>query len=269
MDQTGHEPRSEEQGHERRESKAHLTAVPNLADSVRRARVEAAEQAQVLADLRNGEIARLEMLAEAIRPVLAQVPEEVDLFDVGVAAGQRPRLFVDMIGFVEMARDRRTYRFLQDTRHGRLTLLESERIEQVTQAVADYVARRLLEREKALAADMTVEEAARRLLAPKPAASAAASAAAPAAVETTPAEGQNEAAARLPAATPFALTGAATAAPALRPPALSPPPIAPERRGAAETALLFVIQFLGAAALTLLVAAACWQLWRMFVAVDG
>ncbi|MBL8587384.1 MAG: hypothetical protein JNK46_02545, partial [Methylobacteriaceae bacterium] len=124
-----------------------LAPVPNLAEAMRRARLESAEQGQVAADLRNGEIARLDMLREALRPVLAQVPDEVDLFDVGVTAGQRPRLFIDMIGFVEMARDRRTYRFLQDTRHGRLTIAESERIDVMTQAAADYVARRLIERE--------------------------------------------------------------------------------------------------------------------------
>jgi hypothetical protein len=129
-----------------------------LAAAIRRARIEEAERSDVLTVLRGVEIARLEMLYEATRPVLEQVPEHVDLFDAGLAPGERPRLYIDMIGFVEMARDRRTYRFLQDTRHGRITIAESDDLETMTDAVAGYVARRLVEREKALAADKTIEE---------------------------------------------------------------------------------------------------------------
>ena len=77
---------------------------------------------------------------------------ETDLFDAGLVKGANPRLFVDMIAFVDMGRDRRLYRFHQDTRHGRTNLAESERIEVIVEAVTAYVARRLVEREKALAA---------------------------------------------------------------------------------------------------------------------
>jgi hypothetical protein len=140
----------------------HLRSVPpSLTAAIRRARIEGAEQNQAVAELREAEVGRLQLLEEAIRPVIAQAPEGVDLFDVGLAYGERPRLFIDMIGFVEMAHDRRTYRFVQDTRHGRVVLAESERMEPIVDAVTDYIARRLIEREKALAADGTLEQAAR------------------------------------------------------------------------------------------------------------
>ena len=138
---------------------------PSLASAMRRARIEEAERSDALAEVRGAELARLEMLHDAIRPVLAQVPDHIDLFDAGIVPGDRPRLFVDMIGFVEMGGDRRTYRFLQDTRHGRVVVAESDRLDAMAEAVAAYVARRLVEREKALAADTTVEDAARRYLA--------------------------------------------------------------------------------------------------------
>jgi hypothetical protein len=132
----------------------HLKPVPpSLKAAVRRARVDSAEQSNAVADLRETEIARLEMLEEAIRPVLVQVPEEVDIFDPGISYGERPRLFIDMIGFVEMAHDKRVYRFQQDTRHGRALIAESERVERMVEAIADYIARRLVERERALASD--------------------------------------------------------------------------------------------------------------------
>jgi hypothetical protein len=127
--------------------------MASLATALRRARIENAEHSAALADLRAAEIVRLEILADALTPVLAQVPKDCDIFDVAVSPGERPRLFIDQIGFVEMGRDRRTYRFLQDTRHGRLTLRESPDIDDMVESIVDYIAHRLIEREKALAVD--------------------------------------------------------------------------------------------------------------------
>ena len=58
-----------------------------------------------------------------------------------------------MIAFVDMAHDKRAYRFFQDTRYGRVLIAESQSADAIAAAVADYVARRLVERERALAAD--------------------------------------------------------------------------------------------------------------------
>ena len=76
---------------------------------------------------------------------------------------ERPRLFIDQIGFVEMDRDRRTYRFLQDTRHGRVTLRESDSVDELVEAITSYIAHRLIEREKALAVDYASGGAAQAL----------------------------------------------------------------------------------------------------------
>mgnify|MGYP007004375183 CR=1 FL=1 len=126
-----------------------------LKAAVRRARVEQAERSEVVAELRGAEIARLEMLFEAFKPILAQAPAELELFDAGITQGERPRLFIDMIAFVEMAHDRRVFSFIQETRHGRVALAQSERMEPIVDAMTDYVARRLVERQLALAADRT------------------------------------------------------------------------------------------------------------------
>ncbi len=126
---------------------------PNLRSAMRRARSEAAEQHEAFADLRQAEIARLEMLEDAIRPIVDQAPDDVELFDLGVTQGDRPRLFLDMISFVDLAHDRRTFRFFQDTRHGRVLIAESDSPDRIVAAVTNYVARRLVEREQALASD--------------------------------------------------------------------------------------------------------------------
>lgn len=134
-------------------------APPSLLAAIRRARVESAEQSEAVAELRQAEIARLELLLEAIRPVLDQAPEGVELFDPGIAFGERPRLFLDMISFIDLGHDRRTYRFFQDTRHGRVLIAESPLIERIVAAMTNYVARRLVEREQALASDWRSREA--------------------------------------------------------------------------------------------------------------
>lgn len=127
--------------------------VASLAAALRRARIENAEHSSALADVRGAEIARLEILREALEPVLVQIPKDCDIFDVAVSPGERPRLFIDQIGFIEMGDDKRSYRFLQDTRHGRITIGESDKIDNVVEAVTTYIAHRLIEREKALAVD--------------------------------------------------------------------------------------------------------------------
>jgi hypothetical protein len=127
--------------------------VADLKNAVRRARVENAERSDVIGELRGAEIARLEVLKDELAPVLAQVPHDCDLFDAALVPSEHPRLFIDMIGFVEMGRDRRLYRFLQDTRHGRITLCETEQLDRIVEAVTNYIAQRLIERERALAAD--------------------------------------------------------------------------------------------------------------------
>jgi hypothetical protein len=145
------------------QDKPHLeAAAPSLVRAIRRARIEDAEHSEVMAELRGAEIARLQMLQEALGPVLAQLPADLDLFDTGLVVGDRPRLFVDMLAFVEMGRDRRTYRFLQDTRHGRTELAQSERVDMILEAIAAYMARRLIEREKALASDGSTGQGHRR-----------------------------------------------------------------------------------------------------------
>jgi hypothetical protein len=117
------------------------------------ARIEAAERTSVVVDLRDAELARLELLNESLDPLFDEIPSEVDLFDRGVSRGDTPRLWIDAVAHVAMGRDKRMYRFLHDTRVGRRVLAESHEIGELVKAVTDYVARRLIERERALHED--------------------------------------------------------------------------------------------------------------------
>jgi hypothetical protein len=125
----------------------------DLTAAVRDARIEAAERSGVVVDLRDADVARLELLNEALDPTFAEIPKNVELFDRGISKGDTPRLWVDVIAHIEMGRDKRQYRFVQDTRYGRAVLAESYEIAEMKSAVTRYVARRLVERERALSDD--------------------------------------------------------------------------------------------------------------------
>ena len=146
-----------------------------LRDALRRARIEAADRSAVVVDLRDAEVARLEILNEALDQLFSEIPANVDLFDRGISRGDTPRLWIDVVAHVVMGRDKRIYRFVQDTRFGRVVLAESHDVKAIVSAVTDYVARRIIEREHALvttslpAAPVAVSVAAAAPAAPKPA----------------------------------------------------------------------------------------------------
>jgi len=126
-----------------------------LRDALRRARIEAADRTGVVVDLRDAEVARLEILNDALDPLFAQIPDTIDLFDRGISQGETPRLWIDVVAHVVMGRDKRIYRFVQDTRFGRIVLAESHDVPVIVSAVTDYVARRMVERERAMVATPT------------------------------------------------------------------------------------------------------------------
>jgi hypothetical protein len=123
-----------------------------LRDALRQARIEAADRTGVVVDLRDAEVARLEILNEALDSLFGQIPDQVDLFDRGISQGENPRLWIDVVAHVAMGRDKRIYRFVQDTRFGRIVIAESHEVAAMVDAITDYVARRMVEREHALVA---------------------------------------------------------------------------------------------------------------------
>jgi hypothetical protein len=130
-----------------------------LRDALRQARIEAADRTGVVVELRDAEVARLEILNEALDPLFAEVPEQVDLFDRGVSQGETPRLWIDVVAHVAMGRDKRIYRLVQDTRFGRIVIAESHDVPVIVDAVTGYVARRMIEREHAMVAMQVAEPA--------------------------------------------------------------------------------------------------------------
>src|ERR1700740_800439 len=116
-----------------------------LKEAVRQARSDTPDRTGVVVDLHDAEVARLEILNEALDPLFADIPAEVELFERGITRGDPPRLWIAMTPPVGMRRNKRLYRFVQDTRYGRRVLGESADVHEIAAVVTTYVARRLVE----------------------------------------------------------------------------------------------------------------------------
>ncbi|MEW9804545.1 hypothetical protein [Mesorhizobium marinum] len=119
-----------------------------LGEVLREVKNAAADREDVVVELREASRTRLELMAAELAPLFEQVPADIDLFDFTISSGLQPRLWIDAVSHVAMARDRRTYRFVRDTRAGRVVLAEDLSIKPVADQVARYIAERMIERER-------------------------------------------------------------------------------------------------------------------------
>lgn len=127
--------------------------VRRLSDAMRKVRIAEAERMDALSDLFDADRARLEMLADELAGVFGEIPKDDDFFICALAGSVPPRLWIDGTSHVVIGRDRRTYRFLKDTRLGRVVLGEGADVDRMADLVTDYVAERLIERERAKDSD--------------------------------------------------------------------------------------------------------------------
>ena len=138
-------------------------SVRDLQRAIQEIRISQAERDDAVMELREAERTRLALLAEALSGVFDGVAEPHEEFALAVLPGNPPRFWVDATSFVMLARDKRTFRFLKDTRLGRTVLLESDDTEAVADAVTRYVAERIVEKERALEAEWLHDKAGGRL----------------------------------------------------------------------------------------------------------
>jgi hypothetical protein len=136
---------------------------------IREVRMAQADRNDVVVDLKEAEQARLELLAEALEGIAGDIPSDHEQLLLGILPGQHPRFWVDATSFVMMARDKRQYQFMKDTRAGRTTILESANLDAIVDAVTRYIAERIVEREQAIEADWLTKavRSGRGMLAPE------------------------------------------------------------------------------------------------------
>lgn len=128
-------------------------AESRLAATIREVKSAIADRDDVVVDIREAQLTRLELLADELKPVFADVPHDDDWFDFAISSGTQPRLWIDAVAHVTMARDQRTYRFLRDSRLGRVVMAETSDMKPVAEQVTRYIAERIVERQRAIAGD--------------------------------------------------------------------------------------------------------------------
>ncbi|MBN9673679.1 hypothetical protein [Roseibium aggregatum] len=129
------------------------TRMRSLRDAIRKVQLGEVERSDVVVELQDTERARLDMLADELKDVFKEIPEDDDQFSLQILPGSTPRLWIDATSHVAVGGDRRTYRFLKDTRLGRVVILETANIDDMADCLTEYIAERVLEREKALEGD--------------------------------------------------------------------------------------------------------------------
>lgn len=115
----------------------------------------AADREDVVVELREASRTRLELLAAELGDVIADLPADDQQFDFAVSSGLVPRLWIDATAHVAMGRDKRSYRFVRDTRLGRVVMAESADTRQVAEQITRYVAERIVERQRMIDGEVT------------------------------------------------------------------------------------------------------------------
>jgi hypothetical protein len=131
----------------------HPESLGRLAESIREMKNAIADREDVVVDLREATRLRLDLLAQELASVFEDAPQDMEQFDFTISSGLQPRLWIDATAHVAMGRDRRSYRFVRDTRLGRVVLAETPDIKAVAKQITTYIAERVIERERVLEGD--------------------------------------------------------------------------------------------------------------------
>ncbi len=133
---------------DRSETSSTVVPLRRLSDAIREVKNAAADREDVVVELREATRIRLQLLAAELAPVFADIPSDNDAFDFAISSGLQPRLWIDAVAHVAMGRDRRSFRFVRDTRIGRVVIAETPDMAKMADHVTRYVAERIVERER-------------------------------------------------------------------------------------------------------------------------
>jgi hypothetical protein len=116
--------------------------------ALKAARLAEAAHFEALMNIRDAATLRLQVLKDDLEPIV-EARREADAFiDLALVPGTPPRLWIDMVAYVTMAPDPRTYRLCQDTASGQKVLLETTDRSEVADRVTAYIAHRLIDRQR-------------------------------------------------------------------------------------------------------------------------
>lgn len=130
--------------------------VRSLREAVNKARIADADRGDALEERRQSETVRLDLVVRELEDVFKDAAEKNDQFVFEISKGATPRLWIDATSHVVMANDIRSYRFVKDTRLGRIVLAETDDISALADRVTAYVAERIVDLERTVEADWQI-----------------------------------------------------------------------------------------------------------------
>ena len=119
-----------------------------LDKALRSARLAQAEHLNAIFEIRDMQHLRLEALKEDLAGVIAEKPGAGDVTDLTVDSEEPYRLWIDVLSYVIMEPDPRTYRFVQDTEEDRQLIFETTDRAEMVRKITEYVAHRMIEQER-------------------------------------------------------------------------------------------------------------------------
>ena len=134
----------------------------DLSRALRKARLAEAAHFEAVLGIKDSKSLRLQVLKDEIAPVIAATPEAANVFDLALVPGEPPRLWIDLISFVVMEPDYRTYRLQQDNQGGREALFETADRTEMVNYLESYLAHRLIARERQIVRAAPVSQPAAR-----------------------------------------------------------------------------------------------------------
>lgn len=132
-----------------------LPGDQSLSGALRQARLAEAAHFEAVLDIRDAETLRLQVLKDDLVPVVQGNSSASSFIDLALVPGDPPRLWVDLITFVLMAPDPRTYRLVQDSPAGRQTLLETTNRSEMVERITQHIAHRMIAREREMTREST------------------------------------------------------------------------------------------------------------------
>ena len=124
----------------------------SLQEAVRKARVEEAYRLDETADLRDSEIARLELMKAELQVVFAEIPANDDRFTLMLVPSRPARLWVDLFTYVAVDDASGAYLFIRNSESGRRTLYSTASVSEMADRITGYIAREIVRRERLEAA---------------------------------------------------------------------------------------------------------------------
>src|SRR5262245_17995725 len=119
-------------------------------DSLRRARLAQAAHLDALTGVRDAELLRLQALRDDLLVLVQRDSRLKELTDLALVGGDPAKMWIDLVTYVVMARDSRTYSLVEDRATGRESLFSSRDRGVMERSIAEPLAHRLVDGERML-----------------------------------------------------------------------------------------------------------------------